>query len=157
MESIIYISFPLAIIGITGFQIINFVFNSNIFPSYFHTAISKGIQYIAIEDAYGYKRVLMYLPIIFFYKQCSKSGALKNNYFIILFALFMMIELNQATTLGRIGQMYVSVVILFLPMLLSKINRRYYQILYIYIVGYSLYMFVRISFFNSGGGINFVW
>jgi hypothetical protein len=156
MEYITYIAFPFAIIGITGFQLADFIFRSNILLSYFQTALSKGIQYVNIEEAYGYKRILMYLPVIFFYKQCSKSHILKNNYFIILFALFMMIELSQASTLGRIGQMYISIIIVFVPMILSNINQRYYQILYIYIIGYTLYMFIRISFLHSGE-LNFIW
>jgi hypothetical protein len=128
-----------------------------VLPAYLHSAISKGMKYLAIEEAFGYKRILMYLPIIFFYKQCSKSEILKNGYFIILFSLLMMIELNQAITLGRIGQLYITMIVVFMPMLLSKIKRQYYQILYVYIIGYALYMFIRISFFNSGGGVNFKW
>jgi hypothetical protein len=151
MENIVFLGFVFSILGFSLVNIGIILFSSGILPIYFNAALSKGMNYLE-ESSRGYKAILMYLPFIYFYKKSSKNVILKKYFFIFLFALFMMIEFTLGT-MGRIGSMYMTIIVVFLPILLSKVQRKYYQLTYIYSIVYALYMFVRISFFNAGGAV----
>jgi hypothetical protein len=151
METLIIIAFLFALLGFSILEAGIFLSEKNILPSYFQYALSKGMHYVELESSSrGYKMLLLYRPIVYFYRKCVKNISLNNNYFIFLFTLLMLIEFNLSE-LVRIGQLYIVIIIIFLPMLLSKIKRNYYQLLYMYIIIYTIYMFMRISFFNTTG------
>jgi hypothetical protein len=146
METIIGIAFPLALLGITVLGIGVLLYEAHILPPFFQYALSKGMQYLEMQPGRGYKGMVLYVPILYFYRKCKKDYLIKSYYFIFLFAFFMMFELNQAAELGRIYLLYMTTIILFMPILLSKITKKYYQLLRSYILIYSVYMFIRVIF-----------
>jgi hypothetical protein len=153
METIIIISSIIALFGISIFKIGELIFNSNVLPQYLVYAFGKGMQYIGAQNSGINKRIVFYLPLIYFYKKCNTTMRLKGYYFIFLFSLFMLIEFTQAVELQRIGQLYIVIFLIFIPMLLLRVKRRYYQLLYSYIAIYVLYTFIRVSFLGESGSI----
>jgi hypothetical protein len=153
MEIIVFIAIPFALVGISIFRAGELLVSMNILPSYLNYALGKGMQYIGVQNAGINKRIIFYLPIIYFYKKCETSVQLKNYYFVFLFAILMLIEFTQAIELQRIGQLFSVVILMFLPLLLLHIKKRYYRLLYSYTMIYALYMFIRVSFLSEGGSI----
>lgn len=158
LEIIIIYAFPFAILGITILSIIIKV--QSYLPPFFQYAISKGIAYLGEEDSGGFKQVLLYIPFCFIihYIKLLKSNRINGLYITLLFAIFMMIELNQVATFSRVNQMYLTSIIILVPLVLKQIkHKKNFLLLYSYTIILSMYMFVRMSFFNSGGFINVYW
>ena len=66
-----------------------------------------------------------------------------------------MLQLNQAVTLARIGQMYLTVIILYIPILMKNLLlKQNVWIVYFATIIYCFYTFIRVTFFNTGGFIN---
>lgn len=158
LEIIILYAFPLAILGIT---ILGVILKINEFlPPFFQYAINKGIAYLGEEDSAGFKQVILYIPFCFLirYLHLLKSNCINGLYITLLFAMFMMIELNQVATFSRVNQMYLTSIIILVPLILRQIKlKKNFFILYSYTMILSIYMFIRITFFNSGGFINVYW
>lgn len=137
------------IVNITIFDLVYYI--NNILPPYFQFALSKGLQYVGEQSEAGIKQLFLYIPILFFLLKIKTDKVeYKEMLFIFLLSLFMMIEFSQAEDLSRINKMYLSIVYLFYPTCLSLIDKKYASLFYLFIILYCLYMFFRISFFNSG-------
>lgn len=153
MEIVTVCSLFFSLCGITILSVI--IFSQNFLPEYFSYAISKGLGYLEGEDTAGMKQLIPYLPIILFYHlKKNYSFRFSMLYFCFLFSIFFMVELNQAASFSRIGQMYTTVLVLLYPCLLKETNKNNFILIYIYVIVFSLYSFVRMSFFNEGGFIN---
>ena len=130
---------------------------SNFLPNYFQYALSKGTQYLEIQGSSGFKQILLYLPVFYFVsKVTSYSKSFKSSFFVFLFAMFLMLEFAQAEDFARINKMYLSIIYYFFPLLLTLLPKPFFGLFYKYIIVYCLYMFLRISFFNSGIFINVI-
>jgi hypothetical protein len=149
METFLLISFPLAIAGITILKIAELVYSLQVLPIFFQAAMFKGMQYIDKIESRSLKVVLLYLPIFYFYRKCRKDIFFNNFYFIFLLAFFLTFELTAAFELGRIPMMYMTTLVLFLPIMLSKIKKSKYYLLYSYTMILVIYYFVRICFFQK--------
>jgi len=157
-EIIIAYAFPLAILGITILSIITKL--QEVLPPFFQYAITKGTAHLGEEESAGFKQVVLYLPFCFLihYLNLLRSRYIKGLYITLLFAILMMIELNQAATFSRVNQMYLTSIIILVPLILKQIkHRKNFICLYSYTMLLSIYMFIRITFFNSGGFINVHW
>lgn len=139
----------LSLLNITILDIVLLI--SNFLPNYLQYALSKGTQYLGMQGSAGFKQLLLYIPVFFFITKVRYySDIYKNCCFIFLFAIFLMLEFSQAADFARINKMYLSVIYYLFPLLLTLLPRPYFKLFYKYIIIYCLYMFLRISFFNSG-------
>ena len=151
----LFIGILLYFINVTVLDLVYYI--NNVLPSYFQFALSKGLQYIDKQEEAGIKQLLLYLPaLLFLFKVNLPSKEYKQMLFVFLLSLFMMIEFSQAADLARINKMYLSIIYLLYPYSLKVLNKKYISLFYLYIVIYCLYMFIRISFFNSGLHINVI-
>jgi hypothetical protein len=156
LEILILLFLPLSFFNITILDLIIYI--QKILPLFLQFAISKFTQYLTVQSSAGIKQVFMYLPFIYFFHNISNSDIqLKRFYEFFLFSIFFMIELNQASDFSRVGKMYITSIILFFPFLLKHVNKNLFPYLYSMIIIYSVYMFIRICFFNSGGFIYVNW
>lgn len=158
LELITIYAFPLSVFGITILSLI--IYSQEILPPLLSYAISKGTSHLENEESAGFKQIIPYIPfcILLHILNLNRTRYIKGLYITFLFALLMMIELNQAATFSRVNQMYLTCIILFFPIMLKTIRKNSnFWILYSYIMLFCFYMFFRISFFNSGGFINVEW
>jgi len=147
--------FALSIIGITLFSIIEKT--AKYLPGILALAVNKGISHLGNEQEAGFKQIIPYLPILAFIYKHNSSLLYKGLAVTFIFALLCMIEFNQSATFSRLNQMYLTVIVLLYPLLLKRINKRNFKILYTYIIIFGIYTFVRMTFFNTGGFINIYW
>lgn len=128
---------------------------SDYLPTFLSYAVNKGVRYLDSEKAYGIKQILPLLPYLYLaYKSKKNDKIIRCGYLLMLFIIIMMLQLNQAMTLARVGQMYMTIVLIFFPLLMRKFTSINLFLIYSYTMLYCMYTFVRMTFLNSGGFIN---
>lgn len=149
-------AFILSVFGLTIFQII--LVMANHLPDFLSFGIGKGLRHLDEEESGGVKQIIPYIPFLIFVHYIKINGYMKDLIIVLLFAIFCMIELNQVASFARVNQLFLTPIIIFIPLLLSSTrNKTNYGIIYSYSSLFCSYMFVRICFFNSGGFINVHW
>lgn len=147
--------FAFSIVGVTLLNIIEKTYKH--LPGILSLAVGKGIRYLGNEQEAGFKQIVPYLPILLFICKRNVSPLYNGLVVTYLFAMLCMIEFNQAATFSRLNQMYLTVIIIFYPIALYRLNKQNFKILYTYVILFSVYTFVRMTFFNTGGFINIYW
>lgn len=158
VQIVLLILFVFSILGITILSIIKVL--PNFLPPFFAYAITKGLSHLGNEVSVGFKQIVPYLPFCLIVNKLRiyRIDKIKVLYLTFLFSILMMIELNQSATFSRVNQMYLTIIVLFFPFLINYIKKKNnFLVVYSLIMVFSIYMFVRISFFNSGGFINVYW
>lgn len=152
MEYIVCFSILCYVVGISILNIV--IYMSQYLPPFFAFAINKGLKYLETESSYGIKQIIPLLPYLYVAYLLKKKSILTSYYWFLLFIITLMLQLNQAVTLARIGQMYLVVIIIYFPLLIKSLSLRNGHIMYLVTIVYCIYSFVRITFFNTGGFIN---
>lgn len=147
--------FALSIAGITLLTVIEKTYKY--LPGILSLAVEKGISHLGNEQEAGFKQIIPYLPILLFIYKRNTSNLYKGLTVTYIFALLCMIEFNQSATFSRLNQMYLTIIVLFYPLLLTRLSKRNMKFLYSYIIIFSIYAFIRMTFFNTGGFINIYW
>lgn len=147
--------FTLSMAGITLLTVIEKTYKY--LPGILSLAVGKGISHLGNEQEAGFKQIIPYLPILLFICKRNTSKLYKGLTVTYLFALLCMIEFNQSATFSRLNQMYLTIIVLFYPLLLTKLGKENKKFLYSYIIVFSIYTFTRMTFFNTGGFINVYW
>ena len=151
LEFVVTLSFVLYFVHITILNIIIFI--TPFLPDFFSYAVNKGLRYLDSESSYGIKQILPLIPYCYILHKRQILKGIKDYYCILLFTLFLMLQLNQAVTLARIGQMYLVIIVILIPFVIKSAYRNKYAIIS-YSIIYCLYTFIRTTFFNTGGFIN---
>lgn len=152
-ELLLLISFICSIIHVSFLSLIIYV--SDYLPPFFSYAINKGLRYLGSESSYGFKQILPLLLYLYIAYVQKRKGLFVEYYLIFLFVIILMLQLNQAVTLARIGQMYLTVIILYIPILMKNLLlKQNVWIVYFATIIYCFYTFIRVTFFNTGGFIN---
>lgn len=127
-------------------------------PGFFSFALSKGLKYLDTDGVQGYKQIIQYIPFLLYaiiLKLRNVNRLMYTLYVTFLFSIFMMIELNQANTFNRINQMYLTVIILLIPIMYSCTRRLSNRALLLFLTYiFSFYTLIRMTFFNTGGSFN---
>lgn len=160
VERFVVICLLLSVVGINILFLI--VKLSEILPPEIGFGISKGIAYLEEEESGGLKQIIPYIPFVLLCHKFQYKKYLKNFsqglYLVLLLALFFMIELHQAESFARVNQLFLTSIILIIPILIKQSNLvKNKKLLISYSFIFCLYMFIRICFFNSGGFINVYW
>lgn len=159
-EFIDLICLPLSFVGINILFII--ILFSHVLPQEIGYGITKGIAYLDEEKTGGLKQIIPYIPFVLFCHKILKchptNKMLKGLYLTLLLAIFYMIELNQAESFARVNQLFLTSIVILIPILIKQSNvLKNKRIIISYTLIFCVYMFIRICFFNSGGFINVYW
>lgn len=153
VETLLILSIICSVLHVSVLSLIIYVVDY--LPPFFAFAINKGLRYLDFESSYGIKQILPLLLYLYIAYLEKKRGLLIKYYLIFVLVIILMLQFNQVVTLARIGQMYFTIIILYIPLLIKNLLLKHnFWMLYSVTILYCLYMFVRMTFFNSGGFIN---
>ena len=140
---------------------------SEFLPQSIGDIVSRVTRYEELENSSGYKRAIMYLPVIILifpaflnaFKNRKKTKLVSIIFLHLLLAFFFMITFSEIASFARLNQIFLGGNILGFGLTVQEYKKdyRFLPLCLLYVIVLCSYIFVRHVFFNSGGSINLIW